>query len=176
MRIRDGVNFKHNTGCLRAKYYSIVEALRQEEEMYELIRKSEDGAHDKLQEENANLNQIYDLKYIRKIIKTIKNSYPALVRLLNSDENKEENTELAKDFFPIHKPKVITTGGGGGGGGGGGNPPNPNKTRDLITCTPGKNSFSWTPSADYGESDLEEYYKKGIRWQITFLPLSMKKK
>ena len=49
--------------------------------------------------ENANLNQIYDLKYIRKIIKTIKNSYPALVRLLNSDENKEENTELAKDFF-----------------------------------------------------------------------------
>ena len=177
LKIRLGINYYHVPNTVTERYYCLIEGLSKDEPMYELIRKAEDGAHDKLQEANPNLNGVYEKKSSRNIIMSIRNSYPALAKLLKNKEIKSEDIDLAKDFLSVTDDITSTTTGGttGGGGGGGGN--YGDKLPDLITCNAGVNSFSWHPSSDIdNEKDLKKYYEKGIRWDISFSPISMKDK
>jgi len=179
LKIREGINYRHVPNTITERYYCLIEGLRIDEPIYELIRKAEDGAHDKLQEANPNLKGVYEKKSSRNIIMSVKNSYPALCKLLKNEEIKSEDTDLAKDFFSIteDEPSTTTEGTGGGtGGGSGGSGPYGKKIPDLITCSPGVKSFTWNPSSDIDDNELRNYYEKGIRWDITFFPVSVKDK
>lgn len=176
LRIRDGINYRHKPRTLTERYYCLVEGLKEDQPIYELIRKSEDGAHDKLQEENHNLRGVYQRQSSKNIIMAIKNTCPALCQLLKNEEQKTEDTDLAKQFFPIDSDPV-PEGGGRAGGGGGNNNDYGNKLPDLITCTAGKQSFSWNPSSDITDDEkIQNYYEKGIRWDISFMAVSVKDK